>query len=300
MPCSLTVIILTKNEEAHIQRCINSFSKVPSRIVIVDSFSTDKTIELAKALGADVYERTFYNHANQFNWAIENTNIETEWVMRMDADEFWEEGLAEEIRDTLNTLKSEINGIYIKRKWFFLGKWLKHGGVYPEILLRVWRRGTAKIEQRFMDEHIILNSGSTITLKKHIVDYNLNSLKWWTEKHNSYSSREMVDLLNARYKFFKEDNSLGKTFNNKAAIKRFLKNNVYNFLPLGTRAVAYLIYRYIFRLGFLDGKNGFIHASLQAFWYRFLVDAKIYEFEQAVKKGRLPKEILKTNHDIEI
>ncbi len=300
MSSNLTVIILTRNEEKHIRRCINSFSKIPSRIVIVDSFSTDKTVDIGRELGADIYERKFYNHADQFQWAIENTNIQTEWIMRMDADEIWEEALAKEIEEALKNQCSKINGIYIKRKWIFLGKWLKHGGIYPLILLRIWKRGTANIEQRFMDEHIVLKTGSTTILKNHIHDHNLNGITWWTNKHNWYSSREMIDFVNKDLKLIKEDKSLEGMGSGQAVIKRFLKNKIYNSLPLGIRAIGFFIYRYILRLGLLDGRQGFIHAMLQAFWYRFLVDVKVLEFKEALKNGRSPKEILKTDHNIEI
>lgn len=300
MICSLTVIILTKNEENHICRCINSFSKIPSRIVIVDSFSTDKTVDIARELGADIYQRRFYNYAEQFQWAIENTNIQTDWIMRMDADEIWEENLKKEIETSLKTQSSETTGIYIKRKWFFLGKWLKHGGIYPETLLRIWKRGTANIEQRFMDEHIVLKTGSTTILKNHIHDHNLNGITWWTNKHNWYSSREMIDILNKDLKLFKEDKSLETKGSGQAAFKRFLKKKIYNSFPLGIRAIGFFIYRYILRLGFLDGKQGFIHAILQAFWYRFLVDVKVLEFQEALKNGCSAEEILKKDHNIEI
>lgn len=300
MTCSLTVIILTKNEEKHIRRCINSFSKIPSRIVIVDSFSTDKTVDIARELGADIYQRKFYNYADQFQWAIENTNIQTDWIMRMDADEIWEEKLTEEIEEALKHQDPKITGILIKRKWIFLGKWLRHGGIYPLVLLRIWKRGTARIEQRFMDEHMVLETGYTVTLKNHIHDHNLNGITWWTNKHNWYSSREMIDILNKDLKLFKEDKSLETKGSGQAALKRFLKNKIYNSFPLGIRAIGFFIYRYIVRFGFLDGKQGFIHVILQAFWYRFLVDVKVLEFKEALKNGRSAEEILKTDHQIEI
>ena len=299
MPSNLTVIILTKNEEKHIRRCINSFSKTPTRIVIVDSFSTDKTIEIAKELGADIYQRNFYNHSDQFQWAIENTNIQTEWVMRMDADEIWEESLAAEIEKTLKN-ETSVNGIIVNRKYIFMDKWLKYGGIYPLSLLRIWRRGAAKIEQRFMDEHMVLQSGSCITLNNHIVDHNLNGITLWTNKHNHYASREMIDYLNIDLNFYNEDKSLELSGLSQATIKRFFKKKIYNQLPLFIRAIGFFVYRYIIKLAFLDGKQGFIYAILQAFWYRFLVDVKVLEFKKALKKGRSAKEILKTDHNIEI
>lgn len=257
----ITAIVLTYNEEKHIIRCILSLKEIVSRIIIVDSFSTDNTCKLAVSLGAEIVQRKFFNQAEQFQWALDNCNIETEWILRLDADEYLLPELNEEIKVKINeiTNNKNINGLIIKRRLYFFGKWIKHGGYYPVKLLRIWRNGFAYIEQKQMDEHTILKSGESIELKNDFVDENINDLTTWIQKHNNYSNREV-----------EQRSKIGENFN---------KKNKYFYLkfPLFWRSFMYFIYRYIFKLGFLDGKQGLIWHFLQGFWYQFLVDAKIYE-----------------------
>lgn len=297
---NISVIILTYNEEKHIERCIKSLQLFAKEIFIVDSYSTDKTVEIAEKLGAKIYQNKWKNYATQFQWGLDNCPIETDWVMRMDADEYIESSLAEEIANNINILPENIKGIYLKRKYYFLGKWIKYGGVYPLILLRIWRRGYGRIEQRWMDEHIILSEGDTILFKKgDIVDDNKNNIGWWVDKHNKYATREMIDLMNIKYKFLPIDESLKKNDDPQAKIKRILKENIYSRLPLGVRATFYFLYRYFLRVGFLDGWRGFLFHFMQGWWYRLLVDVKCYEFEKKLKHYRNNfKELLKKEYGI--
>ena len=152
----LTIIILTKNEEQNLEKCIASFKGVAQRMVIIDSYSTDKTVELAKSLGAEVYEHQFENHAAQFNWALDNIDLQTEWVMKVDADEEFTPELADEIDEKLDNLPAKVNGIILRRRVYFMGKWLRHGGKYPELLLRIFRVGHGMSEMKLMDEHLIV------------------------------------------------------------------------------------------------------------------------------------------------
>jgi glycosyltransferase involved in cell wall biosynthesis len=274
----LTVVILTHNEEIHIERCIRSLLPIAAKIFIVDSFSTDNTVEIAKSLGAEVKQRKWKNYADQFQWGLDNCGADSEWVMRMDADEYLEPDLLEELHQALN---DGITGFYIRRKVFFYGKWIRHGGFYPHTLLRIWRNGQGRIEQRWMDEHIVLPSGSkTAVLKGHIVDNNLKGITFWISKHNSYASREMVDLLNNKYNLLERDESLKENDDPQAKWKRILKDDVYSKLPMGIRSTFYFIYRYFLRLGFLDGSKGFLWHFMQGYWYRMLVDVKIMEIEE--------------------
>ncbi len=172
----LTVIILTKDEENNIEKCIRSFMGIAKRFVIVDSFSKDRTKEICLGLGLDFYEHEFTDHASQFNWALKHTDITTQWTMRMDADEELTEELCEEIQTKINLLPPETNGIILKRRVYFMGKWIKHGGVYPQCLLRVFRTGTAVCEQKLMDEHIILLGGETVTFDKDMIDNNTKKI----------------------------------------------------------------------------------------------------------------------------
>lgn len=274
---NLTIIILTKNEEQNLKKCIASFKGIAQRVVIIDSYSTDNTVELAKSLGAEVYEHPFENHAAQFNWALNNIDLQTEWVMKVDADEEFTPELADEIGEKLDKLPTNVNGVILRRRVYFMGRWLKHGGKYPELLLRIFRVGHGMSEMKLMDEHLIVTDGDVVTFKNDFSDNNNKSLEWWINKHNWYSNKEVLDQQS---KSEKEESVEGTASSMQAKAKRFLKNRGYYSLPKFLRAHLYFIYRYYFRFGFLDGIEGKIYTFLQAYWYRFLVDAKMYECEK--------------------
>lgn len=276
---TITAIILTYNESQHIERCINSIKGIADEVIVVDSFSTDNTLLLAEILGAKVYKNLWKNYATQFNWALENCNIQSEWVWRIDADEYIETNDKVDIKKSLNNLNDSITGVYIKRKIVFMQKPLLYGGWYPVWHLKIWRNGKGACENRWMDEHIKLTEGITTNLDIVQVDKNLNNLTWWTEKHNSYATREMIDLLDTKYQIFTNNEVIPKLLGSGEQRKRWLKL-AYLKLPLFIRPIIYFVYRYIFRLGFLDGKEGFVWHVLQGFWYRFLVDAKIFELQK--------------------
>ncbi len=275
----ITVVILTFNEKKHIERCVANMNKLVKRVVVVDSFSSDNTVDICRKLGADVYQNKWINYASQFQWGLDNCDISTRWTMRMDADEYLEPNLIAELSEQLPSLSEKVNGIYLKRKVFFKGKWIRFGGFYPHILLRLWHTGSGRIEQRWMDEHMIIDVPKTIMCKHNLVDDNLNSIGWWIDKHNNYATREMIDLLNIKYGFIARDSGLSVTDDPQARIKRHIKEKIYSKLPVGIRPIIYFLYRYFFRLGFLDGSKGFVFHFLQGFWYRLLVDVKVKEIE---------------------
>lgn len=296
---SLSIIILTFNEEIHIERCIKSLLPFSSQIFIIDSYSTDNTVEIAKSLGATVLLNKWPgNHALQFQWGLDNCPLKTEWIMKMDSDEYVLPELAVEIKDTLISLDDDISGIYIKRQVYFMGKWIKQGGYYPTWLLRIWRLDKGRMEQRWMDEHIKLSSGKTVQFKHDLVDDNKNNLTWWTEKHNHYATREAADILNTIYSFKSYDDIEPRLTGTQEQRKRWLKIR-YAYLPLFLRPFLYFSWRYFFKLGFLDGKLGLVWHFLQGAWYRFLVDAKINEiyFKAGKDKEKILK-VLKDDYDI--
>jgi glycosyltransferase involved in cell wall biosynthesis len=300
---NISVIVLTFGEEKHIQRCISSLASVATRVIVVDSYSTDKTIEIAKLNNAEVVQRKWKNYADQFQWGLDQANVKFGWVMRMDADEYLEPDLQREIQETLPTLSEDVIGVYLKRKVFFQEQWIRHGGFYPHTLLRIWRAGIGRIEQRWMDEHIILPpNAKTITLKGHLVDDNLKGVTFWTDKHNRYASREMADILIQKYYPGYGDHALREmNADPQARWKRILKDDIYAKLPVGFRAALYFFYRYFLKLGFLDGRKGFIWHFLQGFWYRLLVDVKVMEVEaQAQSDPHKIKSILLNEYGIEI
>lgn len=279
---SLTVVILTKNEERHITRALASVSGIADRRVVVDSGSEDRTVELAEAAGAKIRVNPFITQAQQFNWALDQLPEETDWVLRLDADEIVTPDLARQIQATLPKLGAEIKGVYVSRRMHFLGRRIRWGGVFPIRVLRLFRHGAGRCEDRWMDEHVLVD-GATADLSGEIIDDNLNSLTWWTEKHNSYASREVVDLLNLEYGFMPHETVADLRGGQQAGVKRWLKERVYARLPGGVRAFVYFVYRYVVRLGFLDGKEGTAFHVLQGFWYRYLVDMKLYEVRTYMK-----------------
>ena len=271
----LTVLILTQNEEKNIARCIQEVKSIAKRIVLVDSGSTDRTIEIAKDLGAEVLTHPWKNYATQYNWGIKNANIQTKWIFRLDADEFLTKETREEIEILCKENEStDVHGLVVRFTVSFLGRELKHGGIYPFRKLLIYKADKGFMEERNMDEHIVLREGHSIELKHDCIHQDFKDLTEWIDEHNKYSSREVLDYFESiRKESTKDYHKLDK----KARLKRYIKFGIYYKLPLGMRAYLYYCYRYYFKCGFLDGKEGKIFAFLQAYWYRFLVDAKIYE-----------------------
>lgn len=289
---SLAVVILTFNEERHIARAIASISGVATEVFVVDSFSTDRTVEIARAQGAVVLQHNFVNQAQQFQWALDNASITAEWILRLDADEVIEPDLAAEIVDRLPRLSQDVVGINLNRKHIFMGRWIRHGGRYPLLLLRIWRRGHGRIEDRWMDEHAIVWGGRTVTFKGGFADHNLSDLSYFVEKHNKYATREAIDVLNKRLHFIPRDEQLSSvTSSRQAARKRALKERFYNGIPFQFSSFGYFLYRYVFQLGFLDGLEGLIYHVLQGFWYRFLVGARIEELSREIRGLHDPADI---------
>ena len=283
---NVTAVILTFNEEQHLARCIASAQAVATNIVVVDCYSTDATLDIARAYGARVLQHAWINHAAQFNWALTQLGADTEWVLRIDADEVLTPALIEEIRTRLPGIGPEIDGVYWGRRMTFQGRLIRHGGVFPVRVLRLFRHGRGQCENRWMDEHIKV-AGPTADFAGEMIDDNLNSLTWWTDKHNRYASREAVDLLNLEYRFMPHDTVASLRGGKQAGVKRWLKERVYARLPGGFRAFAYFFYRYVLRLGFLDGQAGTAFHFLQGFWYRYLVDAKVVEVKRYMREHRV-------------
>lgn len=281
MSKTIAAIILTKDEAKHIERCIRSLRDVCDEILVVDSFSTDDTCAIAERLGARVVKHPWKNYATQFNYGLKDCGIKSEWVWRIDADEFLEGHLGEAVREAIETCADDVNGIYVRKRIDFMGRPLLHGGWYPSYHLKVFRRGHGDCENRWMDEHIRLFDGRAITVEiGNQVDANLNDLSWWTQKHNGYATREVVDMLLMQYGLdAKAQEVCPKFFGTEEQRKRWLKIKYINS-PLFLRPFLNFCLRYILKGGFLDGKEGFIWHILQGFWYRTLVDAKMYEMKK--------------------
>ena len=269
----MTVIILTKNEENDIERCIRSVKGWVKRIVVVDSGSTDRTTDIAKDLGVEVVaHEPFLDYAKQFNWAIDNLNIQTTWVFRLDADEVVTPELRKELEKELERhATDDVSGFMMRYKVSFLGRYLKRGGFYPFLKITIFKYGKGRFENRAMGEHIVLSEGRCIDLKNDAIHYAFKSIDQYVLKHNWYATREVQDYFDVR------SGRENAQLDGQPEKAKKLRDGLYYRLPMFLRAKLFFWYRYYLRLGFLDGTPGYIFAFLQAYWYRTLVDAKIYE-----------------------
>jgi len=273
----ISLIILTYNEQENLEHCLKSTCDWVNEILIIDSFSTDATIEIARKYTDKIYQHPFENQAKQFNWALDNVPIASDWILRLDADEVITSELAQEIREVLPTLSQAITGIYFRRRVYFMGRWMKHGGYYPRWFLRLFRKGKGRYEE-ITEEHIVLSEGKTLRLKHDFIDYNRKGLSFWADKHLHWAIGEMLDTMSQMGHGDLPPNTISPTLLASQEKRiRWLKTNVYCRFPLFLRAFLYFFHRYFVRLGFLDGVEGLIFHFLQGCWYRFYVDAKIYE-----------------------
>ena len=283
VPADITAIIMTNNEEKHLSRCLLSIKDFIKKIVIIDSYSTDNTLNIAKKYNIEVLQHEWINYSSQFNWGVENAKIKTEWIFRLDPDEIASETFAKKIGVYLNNLSSKTSGISIIRRLIFLGKEINFGGDFPQRGIRIWRNKKGKIENTWSDEHVIVDGNVEYT-NLDIIDKNLNNISWWTAKHNKYATVETIEFFLQKERKEKYKN-LKSTKREK--LKKNLKFKIYYKFPMGLRSFLFFIYKYIFRLGFLNGWQGFVWCFLQGFWYRLLVDLKIVELNRIMKNNNL-------------
>lgn len=280
----VSVIILTFNEAINIERTLNCIKGWAGEIFIVDSYSTDNTMEIAKRFTSNIYQNPYEYHSQQINWALSNLPISNEWILFLDADEWLTEPLKKEVAAVISKSATGINGYAMKRRIVFMGKWIKHGGLYPTWIIRLIRKGFAKSESRKMDEKFVVDGG-VVNLKYDFVDENQKDLSFWITKLDKYASREAEDIL--KMEAGEISGSIRSSLlNGPVSRRRFLKERVFLRWPLFLRSLTYFGYRYIFRLGFLDGKEGFIYHFFQGLWYRLLVDAKICEVQRDKEIGK--------------
>ena len=274
---SLTAIILTYNEEKHIERCLSSLKGLVKRIVIIDSYSTDKTLDLIKKYKADVFQNKFKNQSNQINWALSKIKFDTTWIIRVDADEYLTNNLKSKLNEILKK-NTEFDGVSFNRIVKFLNKKIIYGGTSPHKILRMWKNGKGKCEDSWMDEHIKVE-GNIFHLNESLIDHNLNNLLWFIKKHKKYAIRESISFfLNKKNKNFKLNKETKLTKKNK-----YYKFKIYYKLPIFIRPILFFIYSYIFRLGFLSSWQGFIYYIVQILYFRFLVDINIIKLNKLTK-----------------
>lgn len=259
----ICAIILTLNEEIHISRAIESLTGFATSIYVVDSGSSDRTVGIAKSLGAKVLSHPFTTHADQLNWALENIDTGADWILRLDADEYLIKEDVENLLGRLTSLPQDVSGCTLRLRRVFQGQWLRWGGLYPIRLLRLWRAGQGRAEARMMDEHVAVN-GKVIDLNFDFCDHDLRDLGTWTKKHLWYAEREALDYLRANRE------ATGPSSTGARRTRAF--KGMYYQLPSLLRPALYFCWRYFLRLGFLDGVAGYKFHFFQAMWYRTYVD----------------------------
>lgn len=264
MKNDLTVIILTYNEEANIKYSVSNVINWAADVFVLDSYSTDKTVDVAAALGAKAFYNKFGDFSLQRKHALNNLPIKTEWVFFLDADEYLTEELKEEI---IRVLKSPSYDAYMaKRRFYWMGKWIRRG-YYPTWFVRLGRRNSIDCDNRPVNEHLICKTGNAGRLKNDFIDYNRKGLKEWISKHNDYSTRE------ARY-LFDDKKEKYNFYGSQYEKKRWLRVNIWNKLPPVIRPFLYFGYIYFLKLGFMDGPRALMYHFLHSFSYRMLIDFK--------------------------
>jgi len=270
MGLNLTAIVLTYNEELNIEECIRSLLPVNCRIVVVDSGSEDRTKEILKKFKVEMYYHEFTDYGSQRNWAQSNTEINTDWVLHLDADERLTKELCTSIINVVNNDIKDIAGYLISRRTVFLGKFIRYGGHYPVYHNRLFRRSKGMCETRLYDQHFIVD-GTVKPLRGDIIDIT-NNLRNWFNRHMKWAEMEADQILLKN----KSPNLVkGKFSGTPIQRRRWLKTNLYYNMPLFVRCLVYFMFRYFVRLGILDGYKGLIFHFLHAFWYRFRVDVHI-------------------------
>jgi glycosyltransferase involved in cell wall biosynthesis len=264
------VILLSYNSEDTLGATLTSAGRVSDEIFVVDSFSKDGTVDLARSFGAAVVQHEFEHYGAQRNWAIDNLPISKTWQLHLDADELMDDQLVAAILALPDEPRHA--GYFLSRYLRFLGRVLRHGGMSPTWHLRLFRTGAGRCEDRKYDQHYLLTSGTSSKLQGAMIDDIRMTLAEWTARHNRWSDGEVAEL----HSLETSDRVTPKASGNPAERKRYLRQK-YDRMPMFVRAFALFIYRYFFRLGFLDGTQGLIFWVLQTFWFRFLIDAKIWE-----------------------
>ena len=269
----LTAIILAKDEAGNIERCLRSVEGFAKRRIVVDSGSLDDTVAIARSLGAEVLSHPFENYARQFNWALDAAGIDTRWVLRLDADESFPPALIDALEPLLAQHADDgVDGFLMEANFYFLGRLIRHGGPKKRKIM-IFRYGRGRIEDRRMDEHTVVD-GEVIALRERFDHHDFKDLDTWISKMNWYATREMQD-------YFESLGHSGEAMSEKhlSSLRR-KKFGIYYRVPKFLRCQLLFLYNYIFRLGFLDGREGFIYHWMYQRWYRTLVDAKIFEQEK--------------------
>lgn len=282
----LSVIILTYNEEDNLPACLESLKGLDCEIFVVDSGSTDRTCEIASKYGAKVVEHAFQTHAQQWKWALDALSVPTEWILALDADQRLTSELETELRRLFtveNFRLAVVDGFYVKRRQVFQGRWIRHGGYYPKYLLKLFRANKVRVNPHDLVDHHFHVGGRLGKLRHDIIEENKKEedISFWVEKHVRYAALLALEEIERRRG--KRTGIIEPALIGGPDQRVLFLKELWFRLPLYVRPFLYFMYRYFVRLGFLDGKEGLLFHFLQGLWFRFLVDAKIYEYQRKLR-----------------
>ena len=274
----LSVIILTLNEAANLPDCLASLQGLDCDVYVVDSGSKDGTQEIAAQAGATVVSHPFDDYSAQRNWSQRSLDLRTDWVLHLDADERLTPKLVAEIGNALRSSNCNVDGFLLRRRTVFMGRWIKHGGHYPSYQLRLFRKDRGRCECRLYDQHFLVE-GPVDALSNDYIDIVTSSLDEWTVRHLRWAGVEASEMMQRAGII---DRLRPRLQGDPRERRRWLRERVYARSPVYIRALAYFLYRYVIRLGFLDGKQGFVFHLLQGLWYRVVIDVNLDELRRRV------------------
>lgn len=278
-PLPLSVIVLTLNEEANIDACLQSVMNWCDDLWLVDSGSTDRTLALAATYTKQIVSHPFENYASQRNWAQTALQLKHQWVLHLDADERITPELRAAIQDFFaKGLDQQVNGAIFSRRTLFMGRWIKHGGHYPVYHTRLFRRDRGHCEERLYDQHFVVEA-PVKKLEGDLIDILTSDLDTWSRRHIRWAGLEAAESCHVGSQ---PDQVVARLSGTPIERRRWLRTKLFGRVPLFARAFGYFFYRYVLRRGFLDGTEGLIFHFLQACWFRFYVDAKIWEMSKSV------------------
>lgn len=277
----ISIIILTFNNETNIDACLSSVANWAGDVWIVDSGSTDRTLNIVRNYTDNIVQHPFENYSKQRNWATATLPLKYEWVFHIDADEKVSSELAYSLETFFTKTARNVIGLMVVRRTVFMGKWIKHGGHYPSYHLRIFKKDQGHCEDRLYDQHFI-SDGKVAVLEGDLIDYVMSDLNSWTASHMRWAIAEAGQIINFSGKSYGEVKPC--LIGSQIERKRWLKEKLYYKTPLFIRPFLYFLYRYIFRMGFLDGKEGLIFHFLQGFWFRFYIDCLVFEMRKNDKQ----------------
>jgi glycosyltransferase involved in cell wall biosynthesis len=263
----LSILILTKNEEVNIAGCLRSVAWSDD-IVVYDSFSSDRTVAISKEFGARVVQRGFDDWSSHQNWGIQHITFKHPWVLYLDADEVCDEELTKELHESVDDERNE-SAFRIRRKDYFMGKWLRRSQFYPTWIVRVFRPERIRYERKVNPVAIV--DGNIGDLRGHLIHHPFShGISHWFERHNRYSTFEAEDLLRERNSRLDWPGLLSSDSNRRRGALKQLSYRVPGRPPLT------FTYLYFIRMGFLDGVPGLYYSAMRAA-YELMIDAKVRE-----------------------